>query len=152
MNNSSDNSSDHGEVKQIDYYKLNLVEKDQLITVMQAATASLVKQKVKESKNSHDFVQKLLDNADVCDMLIYISRLPVFSKEFAEALKHNLDLLATAKKMKYFTNLSLGQNAILLKNMAAEMKSPLEGMQEQVDKLFAEKELADLRVKDYMKA
>lgn len=152
MHNSSDNSSDNGEVKQIDYYKLNLVEKDQLLTVMQAATASLVKQKVKESKNSHDFVQKLLDNADVCDMLIYISRLPVFSKEFAEALKHNLDLLATAKKMKYFTNLSLGQNAILLKNMAAEMKSPLEGMQEQVDKLFAEKELADLRVKDYMKS
>lgn len=152
MHNSSDNSSDNGEVKQIDYYKLNLVEKDQLLTVMQAATASLVKQKVKESKNSHDFVQKMLDNADVCDMLIYISRLPVFSKEFAEALKHNLDLLATAKKMKYFTNLSLGQNAILLKNMAAEMKSPLEGMQEQVDKLFAEKELADLRVKDYMKS
>jgi len=150
MHNSSDNSSDH--VTQIDYYKLNLVEKDQLLTVMQAATASLVKQKVKESKNSHDFVQKMLDNADVCDMLIYISRLPVFSKEFAEALKHNLDLLATAKKMKYFTNLSLGQNAILLKNMAAEMKSPLEGMQEQVDKLFAEKELADLRVKDYMKS
>ena len=150
MHNSSDNSSD--QVTQIDYYKLNLVEKDQLLTVMQAATASLVKQKVKESKNSHDFVQKLLDNADVCDMLIYISRLPVFSKEFAEALKHNLDLLATAKKMKYFTNLSLGQNAILLKNMAAEMKSPLEGMQEQVDKLFAEKELADLRVKDYMKS
>ena len=136
MHNSSDNSSD--QVTQIDYYKLNLVEKDQLLTVMQAATASLVKQKVKESKNSHDFVQKLLDNADVCDMLIYISRLPVFSKEFAEALKHNLDLLATAKKMKYFTNLSLGQNAILLKNMAAEMKSPLEGMQEQVDKLFDE--------------
>ena len=150
MHNSSDNSSD--QVTQIDYYKLNLVEKDQLLTVMQAATASLVKQKVKESKNSHDFVQKLLDNADVCDMLIYISRLPVFSKEFAEALKHNLDLLATAKKLKYFTNLSLGQNAILLKNMAAEMKSPLEGMQEQVDKLFDEKELADLRVKDYMKS
>lgn len=150
MHNSSDNSSD--QVTQIDYYKLNLVEKDQLLTVMQAATASLVKQKVKESKNSHDFVQKMLDNADVCDMLIYISRLPVFSKEFAEALKHNLDLLATAKKLKYFTNLSLGQNAILLKNMAAEMKSPLEGMQEQVDKLFDEKELADLRVKDYMKS
>jgi len=32
------------------------------------------------------------------------------------------------------------------------MKSPLEGMQEQVDKLFDEKELADLRVKDYMKS
>merc|ERR1719453_1165336 len=31
------------------------------------------------------------------------------------------------------------------------MKSPVEGMQEQIDKLFAEKELANIRVKDYMK-
>ena len=93
----------------------------------------------------------MFDNADVCDLLIYLSRLPVFSKEFAEALKHNLDLLATLKKLKYYTNLSLGQNAILLKNMAVEMKAPIEGMQEQVDKLFLEKELADMRVKDYMK-
>ena len=57
MNNSSDNSSDHAcEVKQIDYYKLGLVEKDVLISTMQAATNSLLKQKVKESKNSHEFV------------------------------------------------------------------------------------------------
>ena len=84
-------------------------------------------------------------------MLIYISRLPVFSKEFAEALKHNLDLLATAKKLKYFTNLSLGHNAILLKNLAEQLSVPLDGAESLVDRLFAEKELGNLRVKDYMK-
>lgn len=152
MNNSSDNSDNgRNEVVQIDYYKLTFVEKDQLLGQIQQATAALNKQRVKESKNACEFVQRLFDNTDVCDLLIYISRLPVFSKEFAEALKHNLDLLATAKKLKYFTNLSLGQNAILLKNMAEEMQAPIEGMQEQVDKLFLEKELANLRVKDYMR-
>ena len=119
---------------------------------MQSAVGSLRKQDINNSKNPHEFVKTLFDNDDVCAMLIYLSRLPVFSKEFAEALKHNLDLLATAKKLKYFTNLSLGQNAILLKNLAQHLSSPLEGVQAQVDRLFADKELADLRVKDYMKA
>ena len=152
MNNSSDNSSDHADVKQFDFYKLGLVDKQQLTTTIQAAVNCLLKQKLNGSKNAHEFVQKLFDNSDVSDMLIYISRQDAFSRDFAEALKHNLDLLAAAKKLKYFTNLSLGQNAILLKNVAEAMKSPLEGIQEQIDKLFAEKELADLRVKDYMKS
>jgi len=93
----------------------------------------------------------MFDNADVCDFLIYLSRLPVFNKEFSEALKHNLELLATCKQLKYFTNLNLLKNAILLRDLAELMKSPVEGMQEQIDKLFAEKELANIRVKDYMK-
>lgn len=152
MNNSSDNSSEgRNEVVQIDYYKLTLVEKEQLVNQMNAAATALNKQRVSESKNAHEFAQQLLDQNDVCDMLIYVSRLPVFSKEFAEALKHNLDLLATAKKLKYFTNLSLGQNAILLKNMAEQLGKPIDGMQAQIDKLFADKEFGNLRVKDYMK-
>lgn len=61
-------------------------------------------------------------------MLIYLSRLPAFSKEFAEALKHNLDLLATSKQLKFFSNLSLGFNAILLKNLAHYSGSPVEGI------------------------
>jgi hypothetical protein len=95
---------------------------------MESATAALNQQKIKDSKNPCEFVQKLFENNDVCDLLIYISRLPVFNKEFAEALKHNLDLLATSKKLKYFTNLTLGHNAILLKNMAEHMNSPVDGM------------------------
>jgi hypothetical protein len=115
---SSNTSSDgKDEVIQIDYYKLTAVEKDQLITNIQNAVSSLNKKQLKNSKNPQEFVLTLFDNDEMCDLLIYLSRLPVFSKEFAEALKHNLDLLATTKKLKYFTNLSLGQNAILLKNL-----------------------------------
>jgi hypothetical protein len=117
MNSSANSSGDNNEVVQIDYYKLTFVEKDQLIMQMNQAVAALAKRDIQNSKNSQEFVLKLLDNDDVCDLLIYLSRLPVFSKEFAEALKTNLDLLATAKKLKYFTNLSLGQNAILIKNL-----------------------------------
>jgi len=146
---SSDNKTD---VVQIDYYSLGLVEKDQLIKSMHAGVASLNKQQLGSAKNPQDFALKMLDNNEVCDMLIYLSRLPAFSKEFAAALKHNLDLLATAKKLKYFTNLSLGQNAILLKNLADQLASPVAGMQGQVDALFKEKEFANLAVKDYMKA
>jgi NAD dependent epimerase/dehydratase family enzyme len=113
----SSNSSENGktDVIQIDYLKLSVVEKDELIRQMQSATSALNQQKVKESKNACEFVQKLLDNDAICDLLIYLSRQPVFNKEFAEALKHNLDLLAATKKLKYFTNLTLGHNAILLK-------------------------------------
>jgi len=119
---------------------------------MQSAVGALRKQDINNAKNPHEFVKILFDNEDVCAMLVYLSRLPVFSKEFAEALKHNLDLLATAKKLKYFTNLSLGHNAILLKNMAEQLSSPLAGAQAQVDRLFEEKAFANLRVKDYMKS
>ena len=152
MNHSSDNS-DNGKTENVrmDYYQLTVVEKDELVRQMESATAALNAQKVKDSKNACEFVQKLFDNNDVCDLLIYLSRLPVFNKEFAEALKHNLDLLAACKKLKYFTNLTLGHNAILLKNLAEHMGSPIDGMQNQIDKLFEEKELADIRVKDYMK-
>ena len=151
MNSSANSSGDNNEVVQIDYYKLTFVEKDQLIMQMNQAVDALAKRDIENSKNSHEFVLKLLDNDDVCDLLIYLSRLPVFSKEFAEALKTNLDLLATAKKLKYFTNLSLGQNAILIKNLTDYLKTPLKGMDAQIDKLFEEKDLANLRVKDFMK-
>lgn len=92
---------------------------------MDTALAKLNSQDLKSSANSEEFVQKMFDNDEVSDMLIHLSRLPVFDKEFAEALKENLDLLATAKKLKYFTNLSLGQNAILFKNMGDYLKKPI---------------------------
>jgi hypothetical protein len=117
---------------------------------MNTAVKYLNGQNLKASKNPEDFVKKLFDNEEVFDMLVHLSRLPVFDKEFAEALKENLDLLATAKKLKYFTNLSLGQNAILLKNLGEELKCKII-LKEQVDQLFEQKDLADLRLKDYMK-
>ena len=94
----------------------------------------------------------MFDNDEVSDMLIHISRLPVFDKEFAEAFKENLDLLATAKKIKFFTNLTLAHNALLLRNLADNLNVPLE-IKCQVEKLFKTKvttKLGDMRLKDYM--
>jgi len=43
--------------------------------------------------------------------------LPVFNKEFSYALSHDLDLLALGKKLKYYTNLPLGQNLLLVQQV-----------------------------------
>jgi len=139
-------------VVHIDYYKRSLVKKDMLYGSMQSAVRALNKCEINRCKNSDEFVQRVFDNDEVCKMLISLSRLPVFSKEFAMALEHNLDLLATAKKLKYFTNLSLGQNSILLQKLAENLQAPVIGMKAQVDRLFSDKKLAGFRLKDYMGA
>merc|ERR1719419_2152220 len=117
---------------------------------MQLAVDALNNQEIGNCENPQDFVKKVFDTNEVCDMLVYMSRLPVFSREFAEALKHNLDLLATAKKLKYFSNLSLGQNSSLLKSLAQQMLSPVEGMETQVERDFSDKAFAHLRLKDFI--
>jgi len=147
LSNSKTNGRD---VVQMDFYKCNDVEKDQLIETMQLAVDALNNQEIGNCENPQDFVKKVFDTNEVCDMLVYMSRLPVFSREFAEALKHNLDLLATAKKLKYFSNLSLGQNSSLLKSLAQQMLSPVEGMETQVERVFSDKDFAHLRLKDFI--
>jgi 3-dehydroquinate synthase len=132
------------------YYDMQTVEKDKILKSLEATVAYLKEINIGSSKSPQEFVEKTYDNDAVRDMFIYFSQLPAFSREFAMSLSHNLDLLAVAKKIKYYTNNTLGQNAILLKNLGETMKTPIEGMQEQVDQLFEEKKFADLRVKDYM--
>jgi len=138
------------EVKQINYYNLEPIDKATILAKMNAAVTYLSGQNLSASTDSSEFVKKMFDNEPVYGMLLHLSRLAVFDREFAEALKENLELLATAKKLKFFTNLSLGHNAILLKNMANELKCPLK-IEEQVEKLFEQKDLSDIRLKDYMK-
>ena len=83
MNNSSDNSDDgKNEVVQINYYELSMIEKGQLLNHVERAAAALNAKGIKDSKNGCEFVQKIFDNTDVVDFLIYLSRLPVFNKEF----------------------------------------------------------------------
>lgn len=132
------------------YYDMQAVEKEKLIKSMEAAVASLNEKQLGQCKSPNEFIDKMFDDVPVRDMCILLSQLPTFSKEFSMALSHNLDLLACAKKLKYFTNNTFGQNSILFKQLAEAMKSPIEGMQEQIDKLFAVKEFANMRVKDYM--
>jgi len=134
----------------INYYQLDAVEETELQSKIQSAAQALEAKDVGGAKSANEFVESLFNNESICDLLIYLSRLPVFGKQFAESLKHNLELLSTAKKLKYFTNLSLGQNAILLKNLTQCITAPIENMQLQIDRLFKDKELSSLKVKDYM--
>jgi len=136
---------------EIDYYNLNKVDKDVIMSKIDAAVSALSKQTLGNAKDEEEFVKRMFETDDVCDCLIYLSKLPVFSKEFAVALKHNLDLLALVKKLKYFTNLSLQQNAILFKNLTeALLSSPITGMQSQVDKLLDNTDFGRVKVKDFM--
>jgi len=132
------------------FYKLSAVDAGPLKNKIQVAVKALNTQEVRDAATPQLFVELLFNNEMICDMLIYLSQLPVFSKDFAGALKHNLDLLSTAKKLKYFTNLSLGHNAILLKNLARFSGLPISGIRRQINELFQDKDFAALKVKDYM--
>lgn len=139
------------QVKQFDYYGLNKVDKSELDSHLTKALDSLHSQTYNESESSEDFVKKVFSLADVKDTLIYLSRLPVFSKEFADTLSSNLDLLAVAKKLKYFTNLPLGQNTLLIQHAAQCLEKPLPNFAACVEKLCDQRALSDIRLKDYMK-
>jgi len=137
-------------IGEMNFYKLSVVEEGPLFDKIQLGVKALIGQQVGDAPTPENFVESLFNNEQVCDCLIYLSRLPVFSKDFAGAFKHNLDLLATTKKLKYFTNLSIGHNAILLKNLAKSMGLTIYGMQQQIDYLFQDKVLSCLKLKDYM--
>jgi hypothetical protein len=62
---------------------LDKIDKDTILGKMDKALVYLNTQELKSSANPEEFVQKMFDHEDVADLLIHISRLPVFDKEFA---------------------------------------------------------------------
>jgi len=137
-------------LREMNIYKLSTVNEKQLRSRIRLAVVSLNAQKLGDASTPREFVELIFNNEKVCDLLIYLSRMPVFSKDFAKAFTDNLDLLSTTKKLKYFTNLSVGHNAILFKNLAAFTGLPVSGVQEKIDALFEEEVLSSMKVKDYM--
>ena len=93
-------SAGENATKQIKYYAMDNIDKENILGKMTTALKSLQSQDLPAAESCEVFVQKMFDNEEVSDLLIHLSRLPVFDKEFAEAFKENLDLLATAKKLK----------------------------------------------------
>lgn len=143
-------SAGENATKQIKYYAMDNIDKENILGKMNTALKYLQSQDLPAAESCEVFVQKMFDNEEVSDLLIHLSRLPVFDKEFAEAFKENLDLLATAKKLKFFTNLTLAHNALLLRNLSDNLGVPL-NTKEQVEKLFhTKKALGDVRLKDFM--
>merc|ERR1719171_1065553 len=77
------------------------------------------------SSSSGTTVEKyndLLTEPAVMSSLISLSRLPVFSTDFALAFKDNLELLRCLKQLKYFWSIPQSQLTILLKQIAVEIK------------------------------
>jgi len=137
---------------------MDSIDRDSILAKMNTALKYLQSQSLPEAENCEVFVQKLFDNEEVSDLLIHLSRLPVFNKEFAEAFKENLDLLATAKKLKFFTNLTLAHNALLIRNLGDNLNVPL-NIKKQVEKLFnvvknykgkTNVKFGNIRLKDHM--
>merc|ERR1719171_3423989 len=85
---------------------------------MIAAASTIFEQ---SSSTEEKFKEMLADPAVMCS-LIAMSRLPVFSSEFALAFKDNLELLRCLKQLKYFWSIPQSQLTILLKQIAVEIK------------------------------
>ena len=106
-----------GDIKAINYYGTDEISKEKLQALIEAAVNSLDEVNISADLSPLDFVKMIFGVSDVSRMLIYLSRLPVFETEFAFALSHDLELLALTKKLKYFTNLPVGQNLLLLQQV-----------------------------------
>merc|ERR1719265_1063428 len=65
---------------------------------------------------------EMLAEPAVMSSLISLSRMPVFSTDFALAFKDNLELLRCLKQLKYFWSIPQSQLTILLKQIAVEIK------------------------------
>merc|ERR1719221_407545 len=83
------------------------------------AAASAV---VESSGSTVEKYNDVLAMPAVMSSLIALSRLPMFSTDFALAFKDNLELLRCLKQLKYFWSIPQSQLTILLKQLAVEIK------------------------------
>lgn len=104
-------------VKAINFYGMDELEKEKILAIIKEAVDALEQLKINEDESSLVFVRSVFGLPAVCSFLIALSRLPVFETEFALALQHDLDLLALTKKLKFFTNLPVSQNLLLLQQL-----------------------------------
>jgi 3-dehydroquinate synthase len=108
-------------VTEINYYDLDQIDANEILNGLHSmiAAASAVSE---QSGSTEEKYKELLVQPAVMSSLISISRLPVFSSEFALAFKDNLELLRCLKQLKYFWSIPQSQLTILLKQIAVEIK------------------------------
>lgn len=115
------------DIKAINYYGMDKVDATKLSATFKAASDNLSNLQVPADITAVDFVKSVFDQDSVCEILIVLSRLPVFEKSFSNALSHDLELLALSKKLKFFTNLPVGQNLQLIQKMYQRFDITIEG-------------------------
>lgn len=112
---------DAQKVTEINYYDLDQIDANEILNGLHSMiyAASAVSD---HSGSAMEKYNELLAEPAVMSSLISISRLPVFSSEFALAFKDNLELLRCLKQVKYFWSIPQSQLTILLKQIAVEIK------------------------------
>jgi len=99
--------------KQINYYELDELD----ATAFQDVLAKSVRQielAVEPSMSLDNLATTLFADESVSKLLLLLARLPVFSKDFEELLRDNLEVLSILKKLKFFLNLKIRETLYLL--------------------------------------
>jgi 3-dehydroquinate synthase len=109
------------QVTEINYYELDKIDTDNILDGLHSMIAAAAKSSGFSGSVEEKYKQVLAE-PDVMSSLISLSRLPVFSRDFALAFKDNLELLRCLKQLKYFWSIPQSQLTILLKQIAVEIK------------------------------
>ena len=96
------------DIKTFNYYDMDQVDTAKIQGSFKGAVDALHSVNVPADTTPEDFVKHVFSQDAVANLLVFLSRLPVFDKDFANSLSHDLDLLALAKKLKFYTNLPIG--------------------------------------------
>ena len=68
--------------KAIDYYGTDKINKEKLLNLIEAAVSSLKTLDINENASSLVFAKAVFELEDVANLLVHLSRLPVFEPEF----------------------------------------------------------------------
>merc|ERR1719479_81816 len=98
--------------KTISYYGMEKIENMEIKAAIGAVVKCLYSKSL--ARSAPGFVKQVFEDSAVANLLVSLSRLPVFDKAFSAALKDDLVTLAVAKKLKFYTNLPVGQTVYLL--------------------------------------
>ena len=101
---------------QIDYYKLDKLEADSFLALLQKSIERVDDSVIANKDNIalDELAVKVFSDEVISEFLLLLARLPVFAKDFEELFKENLDGLQILKKLKFFINLKIRETLYLL--------------------------------------
>jgi len=105
--------------KQINYYELDKLDCSTFTNLLNSSVErvqTLLKKSSRENgETSLDKLAELIfSDETLSEFLLLLARLPVFSKDFEDLLKDDLDTLQILKKLKFFVNLKIRETLYLL--------------------------------------
>jgi len=103
--------------KQINYYELDKLDASTFKVLLENSIQRIEKA-VDCSPSLDSLANTLFSDESVSKLLMLLARLPVFSTDFEELLKDNLDVLNILKKLKFFVNLKIRETIYLLVKLA----------------------------------